>query len=131
MHANPGAQMSSRTIARIAGPSLVALGISEAIHIDVFAGNPPAMVYLNGTLLLVGGVAILSNHHGFSRDWTVLVTLTGWILTLGGLYRMFVPTAPLLGPGLVTYGLLSGLTLVGAMLTLNGYRREPRGSPRS
>lgn len=113
---------AARRIARIAGPGLVALGLTEGLNIDVFAGNPPAVVYLNGTLLFVGGVAILQAHGRWSRDWRVLVTLAGWVLVAGGLYRMIAPTAPQLGPGMATWAVLAVLTGVGMVLTWRGYR---------
>lgn len=109
-------------IARIAGPGLLALGLTEGLNLDAFAGNPPPLVYLNGTLLFVGGVAILQAHGRWSRDWRVLVTLLGWALCSGGLYRMLAPTAPQLGPGLGTWALLAVLTVLGAVLTWRGYR---------
>jgi len=46
---------NSRQIARIVGPALIALGITEAINIDIFTGNAAPVVYLNGTLLFVAG----------------------------------------------------------------------------
>ena len=115
---------TSRTIARIAGPALIALGVSEAIHIDIFAGAPAALVYLNGTLLLVGGLAIVAAHARWTLDWTALVTLTGWVLIAGGLYRMFAPEAPQLGAGPVTYAVLAALVAVGAVMSFRGYRRQ-------
>jgi hypothetical protein len=37
----------SRQIARIVGPTLIAVGISEAINLDALAGNAAPVVYLN------------------------------------------------------------------------------------
>jgi hypothetical protein len=117
---------NARRIARIAGPSLVALGITEAANIDAFAGNPAPVVYLNGTLLLVAGVAIVQAHGRWARDWTALVTLTGWALVLGGLWRMIAPAAPQLSAGPATYGLLAAIAAIGGVLSWRGYavRRE-------
>jgi hypothetical protein len=53
----------SRQIARIVGPTLIALGISEALNLDAFAGNAAPVVYLNGTLLFVAGLAIVQAHN--------------------------------------------------------------------
>jgi len=109
-------------IARIAGPGLLALAPTEGLNLEVFAGNPPPLVYLNGTLLFVGGVAILQAHGRWSRDWRGLITLAGWVLVAGGLYRMIAPTAPQLGPGTATWAVLAVLTVVGLVLTWRGYR---------
>lgn len=123
---------SARRIARIAGPGLVALGPTEGLNLDAFAGNPAPVVYLNGTLLFVGGIAILQAHARWSLNWTVLVTLVGWVLCLGGLYRMIAPAAPQLAPGPMTWAVLVTLTLVGGVLSFNGFwpeRSSTRPSP--
>lgn len=117
-----GGMDSARRIARIAGPGLLALGLTEGFALDAMAGNPAPVVYLNGTLLFVGGVAILQAHGRWSRDWRVLVTLAGWVLAAGGLYRMIAPAAPQLGPGMATWAVLVVLTVVGMVLTWKGYR---------
>ena len=49
----------------------------------------PPVVYLSGTLMFVGGLAIVRAHNHWTRDWTVLVTLTGWFFLALGLFRMF------------------------------------------
>ena len=71
---------AARTIARIAGPSLIALAATEWLNMDIFAQQTAPVVYLNGTLLLVGGVAILQAHSRWNRGWPVMVTLTGWLI---------------------------------------------------
>jgi hypothetical protein len=121
---------NAKRIARIAGPSLIALAITEAVNIDVFAGNAAPVVYLNGTLLFVAGVAVVQAHNRWARDWSLLVTLTGWVLLLGGLWRMIAPAAPQLSRGPATYGLLAVLVALGAVLTWRGYDRErPSAGP--
>lgn len=120
---------TARRIARIAGPVLVVLAITEGANIDVFAGNPPPLVYLNGTVLLVAGVAILQAYRRWTADLSVLVTLTGWMAVAAGVYRMAFPRAEQLGEGPVTVGVLALLTLAGALLCLRGYGPE-RGGPR-
>ena len=113
---------NSRQIARILGPAMVALGVSEAMNLAALAGNPPQVVYLNGTVLLVAGVAIVQAHNRWMQDWRVLVTLIGWALVIGGLYRMFAPTAPQLGPGPGAYILLATILLIGVLLSYQAYR---------
>lgn len=49
----------------------------------------PPVVYLSGTLMFVGGLAIVRAHNNWGRDWTVLVTLSGWFFLVLGLFRMF------------------------------------------
>ena len=125
---------TSRWIARIVGPSLIAVGITEVINIDRFAGIAPPVVYLNGMVLFVAGLTIVQAHNGWVRDWSVLVTLTGWGLFFGGLYRMFAPAAAQLSHGVPTYGLLAVLVGLGGVLTYKAYGAQlahvGRSSPR-
>jgi hypothetical protein len=44
----------------------------------IFAAQTAPIVYLNGTLLFVGGLAIVQSHNRWSWGWPLLVTLTGW-----------------------------------------------------
>jgi len=50
------------------GPTLVAIGVTEAMNLSVFAGNVPAVVYLNGTILFVAGLAVVSAHNRWAFD---------------------------------------------------------------
>lgn len=119
---------TSRNIARVVGPALVALGITEPINIGVFAGNAPAVVYLNGALLFIAGVAIVQAHFRLTPDWTVLLAILGWVLVAGGLYRMIAPAAPQIAPGLAADGVFAVLVAAGAFLTYKGYAAVPRNT---
>jgi len=120
----------SRRIAGLLGPTLIALAVSEAMNLRVMADNPASvgLVYLNGTLLFVAGVAIVQVHNRWTRGWPVLVTVTGWFAILGGVIRMVAPQAATSGATWV-YGLLVALLAVGVVLTFNGYRRGERVEP--
>ncbi len=117
---------NAKTIAGLAGPTLVAMGITEAINLRAMERNPASLglVYLNGTLLFVAGVAILRVHNRWSRRWPVIVTLTGWFIAVTGVARMIAPGSTTSGSNLV-YALLAVMIAVGSFLTLQGYRREP------
>ena len=112
----------SRQIAGLAGPTMMALGASEALNFHIWAAVDPAVVYLNGTLLFVAGLAIVRVHNVWTMRWPVLVTLTGWILALGGLYRMFAPEAPQAPESVLTYVMFAALLAVGCIVTYNAYR---------
>lgn len=116
----------SRRIARIVGPTLVVLALTEGVNIRVFAGNPAQVVFLNGTLLFVAGVAILQAYGRWSWNLSALVTLSGWAFTIAGVYRMAFPAAPQLAEGPATFALLALLTLIGGLLTFRGYGRDGR-----
>ena len=112
---------NSKQLAGLIGPTLVALGVTEAMNLSVFAGNPPGVVYLNGAILFVAGLAIVRAHNRWAFDWTLLVTLTGWAALLVGLYRMIAPQAPQLQPGIAGTIIFALLVLIGAFLTYRAF----------
>ena len=115
----------SRQIAGLLGPTMMALAITEALNLRLMASTPPpvVVVYLNGTLLFVAGVAIVRAHNRWQGGWPVLVTMIGWFAILGGLIRMFAPAAAESG-GPWVYGLLIIALAVGILLTFKAYTRE-------
>ena len=113
----------SRRIARILGPFLVVLSLTEGFNIRVFDGNPAQVVFLNGTLLFVAGIAILQAYARWSWSLSTLVTVAGWAFLLGGVYRMIAPAAPQLAAGPATWALLAVLVVVGGLLSFKGYGR--------
>jgi hypothetical protein len=118
---------TSRTIARIVGPSAVVLAATEAFNMPIFAAQTAPVVYLNGTLLFVGGVAILQAHNRWRWGWPLLVTLSGWGMLAVGLVRMIAPGAPQASAGPVTDAVFVGLLALGVGLSVLGYRRAGRG----
>lgn len=115
---------NSRSLAGLIGPTLVAVGTTEAFNMDIFAAQTAPVVYLNGTLLFVAGLAIVRAHNVWSLSWRVLVTVLGWLSLAAGLYRMAAPSAPQAGSGPLTYLLLAVLVGLGALLTCMAYRPE-------
>jgi len=115
----------SRRIAVLLGPTLIALAVSEAMNLRVMAEHPASagLVYLNGTLLFVAGVAIVQVHNRWTRGWPVLVTGMGWFAVLAGLMRMIAPQSTTSGAAWV-YGLLLVLLVIGIVLTFTGYARR-------
>lgn len=111
-------------IARILGPFLLAMGLTEPFAMPIFAAQSAPVVYLNGTLLFVGGVAILQAYARWTRDWRSLVTLFGWVMTTAGLYRLAKPAAPQLDAGTATDVVFLILIAAGAVLSWQGYRRR-------
>ena len=115
----------SRRIAGLLGPTLIALAITEAMNLRVMAENRASvgLVYLNGTLLFVAGLAIVQVHNRWTRGWPVLVTVTGWFAILAGLVRMIAPQSTTSGAAGV-YALLIVLLAIGIVLTFTGYARR-------
>jgi hypothetical protein len=113
--------INSRQLAQIIGPTLSMITISEMMNLSIWEANTPAVTFLNGVLLFVGGISIIRVHNFWVRSWTVLITLIGWLTLLIGVLRMFFPTAKQAGENFSTYLLLTVLFVIGVFLTLKGY----------
>ncbi len=94
----------------------------------IFAAQTAPVVYLNGAVLFVGGVAIVQAHNLWTRGWPLLVTLTGWAVTAVGLFRMIAPTAAQAKEGPMTNAIFIALLGLGGALSFLGYR--PTGGRR-
>lgn len=90
----------------------------------IYAAQTAPVVYLNGTVLFVAGLAVVRAHNRWRWDWTLLVTLCGWAGMLLGLYRMIWPSGQQAGDSLPTYALLALLFVVGAILSAAAYLPE-------
>src|SRR5580765_8661520 len=82
---------NSKQIAALVGPTLLVMLASEfpLVQPHLYDEQIPPVVYLSGVLMFVGGLAIVRAHNHWARDWTVLVTLSGWLGLALGLFRMF------------------------------------------
>ena len=115
---------NSKQIAGLVGPTLIAVTLSEAMNLHIFANNIAPVVYLNGTLLFVAGLSIVRAHNLWTYGWPVMVTLVGWIGILGGLFRMFAPEVHQGGQDIATYTVITVLFIIGGLLTLKAYSRK-------
>jgi hypothetical protein len=111
----------SEGIARILGPVLTVLPVTEGINLQAFAGNPAPVVFLNGTLLFTGGVAILQATSDWRTLWSRLVAFAGLIMIFVGLYRMGWPSGAQAIEGVGVYFGLTMLFLLGLGFTWRGY----------
>lgn len=121
----------SRSIAGLLGPTCIAIAVSEAVNLRALA-DPPAsvgLVYLNGTLLFIAGLAIVRAHNRWALAWPVLVTVLGWVAILGGVLRMIAPGSTQSG-GAWVYALLIALFGTGVVLTVKAYGRGTPGVDR-
>ena len=121
---------NSAYIARLVGPALIGITITEWMNLDIFtkAIGPSfaTHVYLDGTLLFIAGLAIVRAHSIWSRRWPVLITLVGWVGIVGGLSRMAAPVAAQQTGqrAAVVYGTLVALLAIGIVLTFKAYVRD-------
>ena len=115
----------SRSIAGIVGPTLIVMVFSEMRwwNPTLYDTQIVPLIYINGVLLFVAGLAIVKNHHIWMYGWQTLVTVIGYLLMILGLFRMFFPqiqkTEFKNNPSVFIVELL--LILVGAFLTFKAY----------
>jgi hypothetical protein len=121
---------NSAHIARLLGPALIGITVTEWINLDIFAAAAgptfATHVYLNGTLIFIAGLAIVRAHNIWSLRWPVLITLVGWFAIAAGLGRMIAPiSAQQAGQSVtVLYGSLIVLLGIGVILTYKSFRRS-------
>ncbi len=120
----------SKQIGGLVGPTIIAIIVSEfpLVQPHLYDAQIPPVVYISGILFFVGGLAIVRTHNYWVRDWTVLVTLSGWAFLLLGLVRMFAAGAYLQGSAntsATTFMILEGILLIiGLIITFKSYSRE-------
>jgi hypothetical protein len=120
-------------IARLLGPSLIAIGLSQLVNADVLRTladqflQSYALIFLAGIITLVAGLAIVNTHNLWVSDWRVAITIFGWLAVIGGFVRIVLPqqtatigSTMLAVPYITTF---SGIvvTALGAWLTFMGY----------
>ena len=121
---------NSKRIAALVGPTIVAMVSSEfpLVQPHLYDAQIPPVVYLSGVLMFVGGLAIVLAHNKWTRDWTLLVTLSGWFFLALGLFRMFAAGAYQRGSAQTSatlFMVLEGaLFVLGLVMTFQGYRRD-------
>jgi len=82
---------NSRQLGGLVGPAIGAVLLSEfpLIQPHLYDAQIPPVIYLSGVLMFVAGLAVVRAHNVWEKNWTVLITLSGWFLLLLGLIRMF------------------------------------------
>jgi uncharacterized membrane protein HdeD (DUF308 family) len=122
---------NSKQIAGLIGPTLAAMLVSEfpLVQPHLYDNQIPPVVYLSGVLMFVAGLAVVRAHNIWARNWTVLVTLTGWFFLVLGLVRMFAASQyhqAARGTSSMVFMALEGvLFIVALVLMYQGYRRGP------
>lgn len=121
---------TSERVGGLVGPTIVAMVVSEfpLVQPHLYDTQIPPVVYLSGTLMFVGGLAIVRTHNRWTTDWTVLVTLAGWFFLALGLLRMFAAgqyqrTSADTSPA-VMMALEAVLLVIGVIITYKAYSRR-------
>ena|SRR5450432_655736 len=120
---------NSKQIGGILGPTIVAIVASEfpLVQPHLYDAQIPPVVYLSGTVMFIGGLAVVRFHNRWTRDWTTLITVAGWAFLLLGLFRMFGEEAYMQGAtntSATTFMILEGiLFFIGLIITIKSYSR--------
>lgn len=120
----------SKQIGGLVGPTLVAMIVSEfpLVQPHLYDAQIPPVVYISGTLMFIGGLAIVRAHNHWVRDWTLLLTLVGWFFLILGLFRMFAASAYLQGSanaGTTIFVIIEVvLLIIGIIITFKSYSRD-------
>ena len=84
-------------LAKLIGPVLLVVAVGLFVNRTAFRAmaqeflRSPALLYLSGFLILLGGLALVLNHNLWVADWRVLITVLGWLATIGGAVRILLP----------------------------------------
>jgi hypothetical protein len=119
----------SKQIGGLVGPTMVAMIAAEfpLVQPHLYDAQIPPVVYISGTLMFVGGLAIVRTHNHWVRDWTVLLTLSGWFFLVLGLFRMFAASAYLQGSANTSMTIFMIieviLLIIGIIITFKSYSR--------
>ncbi|MDQ8700269.1 hypothetical protein [Hyphomicrobium sp. LHD-15] len=124
---------NAELIAGFAGPLFLAVAAALLVNRRTVTGlvtgvlNRPEFIFFSGILTLLAGLAIVRTHNVWSAEWTVLVTVIGWLCVIGGIIRIIWPErvsslreGMMRGENAVTAWALVTL-LLGAFLTAKGY----------
>jgi uncharacterized membrane protein len=126
--------MPSLVIAQVLGPMYVVVAIGLMVNSSLYRTlfeafvETPAAAYVSGLFALIFGLVILAFHYTWAADWTLVITLMGWLGFLKGCALIVFPAAMMrlyrpLMPGASTMRLWAfGPLALGAFLSAKGYQ---------
>ena len=127
----------SRFIAKLIGPVCIAGGLGMLFNTAVFRSmferglHDHLLIYVAGVIALTGGLAIVNLPNRWQWDWTVIITIFGWLATIGGFVRMMAPqVVEQFGEDLLAHSnffVIDGSValLLGVLLSYFGYLEPP------
>jgi uncharacterized membrane protein YesL len=86
-------------LARLIGPVMLVIGLAVFANQRGFRDMSEeflasrALIFLSGLLIMPAGLAIVLTHNVWTADWRVVITIFGWLCTIGGAIRLFEPPA--------------------------------------
>lgn len=117
---------TSTLIAKIIGVVYLSFGIGLLFNKQFYKNEIPkllantAYLILGGFFAILIGALIIENHNYWVKNWTIIITIIGWIALVKGIVLIAFPTKMLfykplfesdfffkiLGPCVVIFGLL-------------------------
>ena len=120
-------------ISKFLGPVILALSIPMIVTpsnlqqtTKGFLADSP-LVLVSGVLAMTAGLSIVNTHNVWVLDWTLIVTLFGWALVLGGASRIIAPrVVERVGGGMMDRPTITRIVggfwaLLGTFLTFKAY----------
>jgi hypothetical protein len=123
-------------LARLLGPTFVAIALGMLINLDMYESmiaeglRLGILFYLSGLLSLLGGLAIVNLHNRWQFDWRVIITVLGWLMTIGGIMRIALPQVAIAVGSTIYSGRASAVVAaliigtLGAFLSFKGYMQR-------
>jgi hypothetical protein len=124
---------SSFFLAKLMGPTFVVIALGMLLNLNMYetmiadALHPGVLFYLTGLLSLLAGLTIVNLHNRWQGDWRVIITVLGWLMTIGGIMRIVLPQFAV-AVGSAIYGgrsstIVAALVVgtLGAFLSFKGY----------
>lgn len=84
-------------LARVLGPMLVIVSVGLLLNPKAYREvaeefvQSRALLYLGGFMALAGGLVVLQLFHAWRADWTVVVTIIGWLMLIKGAALIIIP----------------------------------------
>lgn len=111
----------SMQIGSILGPVLMILSSSEYLNFKIWKDVAPTVVALNGLVLVICGLIIVRFHNFWNPNWTLTITILGWLIFLAGIFRLFVPNAKQAKKSTFSTIFLLILFMIGAFISYKSY----------
>jgi hypothetical protein len=121
-------------LAELMGPVCLVIGLALFLNGEGFRAlllefiDSPVLIFLSGIVTMAGGLAIVLTHNIWAADWRVVITLIGWLATIGGAIRIVIPQQTIeigrtMLTNIYTLPIVMGFyVVIGALLTYFGYR---------
>jgi hypothetical protein len=133
MSSSEESQNSTRMFARVLGPFLIVSCVTGLVRaadmralVTDFGANP-VWPWITGAFILAGGLIIVALHQYWRGAAAIVVSLTGWLLVLRGLFPLAFPTAFMsmansaLGASVLWRSVCVCFALIGLYLTYVGW----------